>query len=104
MNKNTPAPQEEPITYGVDMGAPNGDMTALSIKRGKTLYNFVGDEAVTILALIASEKAASLEKLIAEHDATCGATFPEHERDNCNFRSVAIAALAAVSPTKGDTE
>jgi hypothetical protein len=41
---------DEQITYGVDMGAPNGDKTALSIKRGDIVYSFVGDEAEVILA------------------------------------------------------
>ena len=39
---------EDELTYGVDRGIPGGDFTALSIKKGSTLFTFTGDEAVAI--------------------------------------------------------
>ena len=53
---------EDRLTYGVDRGIPGGDNTALSIKKGSTLYTFVGDEAVAIIDVIRTEKL----KLLAE--------------------------------------
>ena len=53
---------EDTLTYGVDLGIPGGDFTALSIKKGSTLYTFVGDEAVAIIDVICTEKL----KLLAE--------------------------------------
>ena len=53
---------EDALTYGVDRGIPGGDNTALSIKKGSTLYAFVGDEAVAIIDVIRTEKL----KLLAE--------------------------------------
>lgn len=41
---------DEPLIYGIDMAAPGGDKTALSIMRGKTMYNFVAEEAEAVLA------------------------------------------------------
>jgi hypothetical protein len=49
MSNNT----SDELTYGVDKGSPDGDMTAIYIKKGKTLFTFVGDEAEAIEALIA---------------------------------------------------
>lgn len=53
---------EDTLTYGVDQGIPGGDFTALSIKKGSTLYTFVGGEAVAIIDVIRTEKL----KLLAE--------------------------------------
>ena len=53
---------EDELTYGVDRGIPGGDNTALSIKKGSTLYTFVGGEAVAIIDVIRTEKL----KLLAE--------------------------------------
>ncbi len=61
MTDNTQA-SEDTLTYGVDQGTPGGDYTALSIKKGSTLYTFVGDEAVAIIDVIRTEKL----KLLAE--------------------------------------
>ena len=61
MNDNTQA-SEDTLTYGVDQGIPGGDFTALSIKKGSTLYTFVGGEAVAIIDVIRTEKL----KLLAE--------------------------------------
>ena len=53
---------EDELIYGVDQGIHGGDSTALSIKKGSTLYTFVGDEAVAIIDVIRTEKL----KLLAE--------------------------------------
>ena len=53
---------EGELIYGVDTGIPGGDNTALSIKKGSTLYTFVGGEAVAIIDVIRTEKL----KLLAE--------------------------------------
>ena len=53
---------EDELTYGVDLGIPGGDFTALSIKKGSTLFTFTGDEAVAIIDVIRTEKI----KLLAE--------------------------------------
>jgi hypothetical protein len=53
---------EDELIYGVDTGIPGGDNTALSIKKGSTLYTFVGGEAVAIIDVIRTEKL----KLLAE--------------------------------------
>ena len=53
---------EDELIYGVDTGIPGGDNTALSIKKGSTLFTFTGDEAVAIIDLIRTEKL----KLLAE--------------------------------------
>ena len=53
---------EDELIYGVDQGIHGGDSTALSIKKGSTLYAFVGDEAVAIIDVIRTEKL----KLLAE--------------------------------------
>ena len=53
---------EDTLTYGVDRGIPGGDFTALSIKKGSTLFTFTGDEAVAIIDVIRTEKL----KLLAE--------------------------------------
>lgn len=49
MSTSTTGSREE-LTFGIDMGAPNGDKTALSIKKDDKLFTFVGDEAEAILA------------------------------------------------------
>ena len=58
---------EDTLTYGVDRGIPGGDNTALSIKKGSTLYTFVGDEAVAIIDLIRTEKLNLLDRLHHEY-------------------------------------
>ena len=57
---------EDTLTYGVDQGIPGGDFTALSIKKGSTLYMFVGDEAVAIIDVIRTEKLKLLDALEAK--------------------------------------
>ncbi len=57
---------EDTLTYGVDLGIPGGDFTALSIKKGSTLYMFVGDEAVAIIDVIRTEKLKLLDRLEAQ--------------------------------------
>ncbi len=57
---------EDTLTYGVDQGTPGGDYTALSIKKGSTLYTFVGDEAVAIIDVIRTEKLKLLDRLEAQ--------------------------------------
>ena len=37
------------LTFGIDKGGPNGDMTALTIKRDDKVFTFVGTEAEVIL-------------------------------------------------------
>ena len=63
---------EDKLTYGVDRGVPGGDSTALSIKKGSTLFTFVGDEAVAIIDLIRTEKLKLLaevrERVVGEND------------------------------------
>jgi len=57
---------EDTLTYGVDRGIPGGDFTALSIKKGSTLYTFVGGEAVAIIDVIRTEKLKLLDRLEAQ--------------------------------------
>ena len=59
---------EDELIYGVDQGIPGGDSTALSIKKGSTLYTFVGDEAVAIIDVICTEKLKLLDEVI--HQST----------------------------------
>ena len=59
---------EDELIYGVDQGIPGGDSTALSIKKGSTLYTFVGDEAVAIIDVIRTEKLKLLDEVI--HQST----------------------------------
>lgn len=63
---------EDTLTYGVDRGIPGGDFTALSIKKGSTLYTFVGGEAVAIIDVIRTEKLKLLnevrERVVGEGD------------------------------------
>ena len=54
---------EDTLTYGVDRGIPGGDFTALSIKKGSTLYTFVGGEAVAIIDVIRTEKLKLLNEV-----------------------------------------
>ena len=37
------------LAFGIDKGGPNGDMTALTIKRDDRVFTFVGTEAEVIL-------------------------------------------------------
>ena len=57
---------EDTLTYGVDRGIPGGDFTALSIKKGSTLFTFVGGEAVAIIDVIRTEKLKLLDRLEAQ--------------------------------------
>ena len=59
---------EDELIYGVDQGIHGGDSTALSIKKGSTLYAFVGDEAVAIIDVIRTEKLKLLDEVI--HQST----------------------------------
>ena len=59
---------EDTLTYGVDRGIPGGDFTALSIKKGSTLFTFTGDEAVAIIDVIRTEKLKLLDEVI--HQST----------------------------------
>lgn len=54
---------EDELTYGVDRGIPGGDNTALSIKKGSTLFTFTGDEAVAIIDVIRTEKLKLLDEV-----------------------------------------
>ena len=54
---------EDELIYGVDLGIPGGDFTALSIKKGSTLFTFTGGEAVAIIDLIRTEKLKLLDRL-----------------------------------------
>ena len=67
---------EDTLTYGVDRGIPGGDNTALSIKKGSTLYTFVGGEAVAIIDVIRTEKLKAqtdiLQEGISESKEFCG--------------------------------
>ena len=51
------------ITYGIDEGSPDGDMTALTIKWGKKLFTFVGEEAEAVQALLLRERLDELKRL-----------------------------------------
>ena len=70
MNNPTDTNQasEDTLTYGVDRGIPGGDFTALSIKKGSTLFTFTGDEAVAIIDVIRTEKLKLLDEVI--HQST----------------------------------
>ena len=59
---------EDELIYGVDRGIPGGDFTALSIKKGSTLFTFTGDEAVAIIDVIRTEKLKLLDEVI--HQST----------------------------------
>ena len=67
---------EDTLTYGVDRGIPGGDFTALSIKKGSTLFTFTGDEAVAIIDVIRTEKLKAqtdiLQEGISESKEFCG--------------------------------
>ena len=60
---NTNQASEDKLTYGVDRGIPGGDFTALSIKKGSTLFTFTGDEAVAIIDVIRTEKLKLLDEV-----------------------------------------
>ena len=71
---NINTPQLDEITYGIDKGAPNGDYTALSIRRGTKLFIFVGGEAEIIIDLLALKdiehaKALELAKIEVKIEA-----------------------------------
>ena len=74
---------EDELIYGVDQGIPGGDSTALSIKKGSTLYTFVGDEAVAIIDVIRTEKLKLLagvrERVVGEDQPDIGDS--SHERN-----------------------
>ena len=67
---------EDKLSYGVDRGIPGGDNTALSIKKGSTLFFFTGDEAVAIIDVIRTEKLKAqtdiLQEGISESKEFCG--------------------------------
>ena len=97
---------EDILTYGVDRGIPGGDNTALSIKKGSTLYAFVGDEAVAIIDVIRTEKLKLLaevrERVVGEDDYQPGNPAPdlvEHNqlvRDGLRFEQrIALTKLEA---------
>lgn len=72
---------EDTLTYGVDQGIPGGDFTALSIKKGSTLYTFVGGEAVAIIDVIRTEKLKLLAevrgRVVGENDYQPGNPAPD---------------------------
>ena len=49
-NSSTHNNQDDELTFGIDMGAPDSDETALAIKIGKESFIFNGKEAEAILA------------------------------------------------------
>lgn len=61
------------ISYGIDKGSPNGDYTALSIRDGKKLFTFVGEEAEAITNLIQTLEKKAYENGL--HDGEQVATF-----------------------------
>lgn len=65
--------EQTELTVGFDKGSPEGDYSALTINYKGKLYQFIGDEADAILALINKEVAervaeAELKAEIRVHD------------------------------------
>ena len=82
---------EDTLTYGVDPGIPGGDNTALSIKKGSTLYTFVGDGAVAIIDVIRTEKLKLLDRLSSHQEDLFWWTGGEYEKT----KAVDMRAIAA---------
>lgn len=83
------------ITYGVDMGSPDGDETALTIRKGKKLFTFVGEEAEVINALISKAREEE-NKLRSEANTKLARLLSEIRAETSNAQGLTIGEKQVV--------
>lgn len=81
---------EDEVTYGIDEGAPNGDKSALTIRKGKEVFTYVGEEAEALIALLRSQRQAVIDEgYIKKLDLKCyncgNFTVQIYDRARCPF-------------------
>jgi len=59
--------KDKPVTYGYDPASPDGDYSALTVKKDGKFYSFVGDEADAIYKLVVEERLAENDYWFKEY-------------------------------------